>query len=107
MYSTNTLATNQLNTMNTKKTPKILPCKKYWCMVDITKPIEGYIVVGPSWHLCIDGDPTRALFYMGFPQRNVSKDAVDRLMTAKVYKAFTNVSAVFLELSYSPIHPKE
>lgn len=90
--------------MNRKKSNGVIPARRQWCTVDITKPIEGYIVVGPSWHLCMDGDPTKALFYMGFSQRNTNKAAIDLLLTAKVYKAFTNVSAVFLELSYSPIH---
>lgn len=81
-----------------------IPGKRVWSTVDITKPIPGYIVVEPTWYLCVDGDPTKALFYMGFPQRNSSKAVVDALITSKVFKAFTNVSAVFLEISYSPVH---
>ncbi len=73
-----------------------------WTLVDVTKPVPGYIVIGPCWYICVDGNPIQALFYRKTAQRNTSKNLVDYMLSTETYKAFGNLSAVFLELSYSP-----
>lgn len=82
--------------MAAKKRPKP------WTTIDVTKPVPDYIVIGPCWYLCIDGDPTQALFYKGMPQRNRDRHVMDMLLNNSLFTGFSNLTPVFLEISFSP-----
>lgn len=69
---------------------------------DVTEPQEGLVVVKSSHWLCVDGDPTKALFFGNCPQANRNKAVPEWSLNQERYKAVGNLQIVFIETAYVP-----
>lgn len=69
---------------------------------DVTEPKEGLVVVKASHWLCIDGDPTQALFFGSTPQCNRNKAIPEWSLKQDRYKAFGNLQIVYIETAFVP-----
>jgi len=68
---------------------------------DVTAPKMGLMVYTKSYWVCVDGDPTRALFYGTSPQCNRNKAIVEHGIKTNLYNGW-NVSVVYLETAFVP-----
>ena len=66
------------------------------------EPKDGYLVYTDKYWLCVDGDPTKALFYQGlYPQCNCRIRAEGLLWRLNRYPdAPKNVSIVLIKIAY-------
>lgn len=74
---------------------------KDFTIEDVTTPKEGYIVYLDRYWACIDGDPTKALFYGKYhsPQCNGNKHLCEHL-NYSLHKEDSRVQTVFIPIAY-------
>lgn len=70
--------------------------------VDVSKPLNGRVVVMNRHWLCVDGDPSKAVIYDETPQCNAHQSIVDRMLRYTKERTGWNVEAVFIEVAYRP-----
>jgi hypothetical protein len=68
---------------------------------DIVTPKPGLMVYGPSYWLCEDGDPKKALFYGTSAQCNKDR-RIPEMMLKGMRKDRTDLQIVFVETAYVP-----
>lgn len=68
---------------------------------DVTTPKNGLVVYTKSYWVCVDGDPTKALFYGTSPQCNTNESITKWMLKGDLYKAY-NVSVVYIETAFVP-----
>lgn len=68
---------------------------------DVTTPQSGLVVYKNRYWNCIDGDPTKALFYGNSPQCNGDIKVQQWMIKTDLYKGM-NVKPVFIETAYVP-----
>lgn len=69
---------------------------------DVTKPKEGLVVMKAAYWLCVDGDPTKALFFGNAPQTNKDKRIPEWSLKQDRYKAVGNLQIIYIETAYAP-----
>lgn len=72
---------------------------KLYKIVDVTKPIEGRVVITNSYWQCVDGNPEKALYFGETPQCNKNK-AVSERLCKNLLEEKDNVKVVFIEVAY-------
>lgn len=80
---------------------------KNFMTFDITQPKEGLVVLKDRYWLCLDGDLTKALFFVSGKivtgQCNKDKRVHEHVLkNNERYKKIGNVQIVFSEVSYIP-----
>lgn len=69
---------------------------------DVTIPKEGLVVYKDAYWLCVNGDPTQALFFGSSPQCNKNKTIQEWAMKQDQYAKRGNLSIVFIETAFVP-----
>jgi hypothetical protein len=70
--------------------------------INVSKPVQGYVVMTNMYWLCVDGDPEKAIFFNGTAQCNKHAQIPDRILEYTKQKTGWNIEIVFLETSYRP-----
>lgn len=67
--------------------------------VDVTKPVSGRVVYKNAYWHCVNGDPTKALFYGTSPQCNENKKISESILK-RLHNENSEVEIVFIETAF-------
>lgn len=77
--------------------------KKLFNVKDVRTAKDGMIVRVNCYWVCLDGDPTTALFYGESPQCNKDKRICDHSIETEMYKDFSDrLQVILVPVSYIP-----
>jgi hypothetical protein len=69
---------------------------------DVTEPKDGLVVYRSAYWLCVNGDPTKALFYGNTPQCNSNILVQEWMMKQDMYAKRGDLQITYIETAFVP-----
>jgi len=69
---------------------------------DVTEPKDGLVVYKIAYWLCVNGDPTKALFFGNAPQCNKNIKIQEWAMKQDQYAKRGDLQIVYIETAFVP-----
>lgn len=69
---------------------------------DVTQPNDGLVVYRSAYWLCVDGDPTKALFFGSVPQCNKNIKVQEWIIKQDQYAKRGDLQITYIETAFVP-----